>query len=108
VPDTTQPPKDAAIAGPGSIAARQTDGAGRAPDAAPSMAQPQGGGTPAVGTPRAADQTGPAPAADGLSGKGVNDQQPGGGAVSGAERAPPDMQETPDPRGDARDPPPRR
>ena len=102
--DTTDKPEEASTAGPGSIAARQTDGQARPADSVPPLAQPRVT-TPAVGTPGASDQTNPTPAAEGLSGQVTNDQMPGGGAVDEAGRTPPDMQEMPDPRGDARDPP---
>lgn len=82
------PLEEAAIAGPGSIAARQAGGA--------PAGQPRAG-QPSVGTPGASDQANPAPAADGLSGQLTNDQMPGGGSTSSADRTPPDMLETPDP-----------
>lgn len=104
-PGRDKPEQELPVAGPGSIAARQIDPP-HAPDMPPPM--PQGrAGSPAVGTPGASDQAGIAPATDGLSGQLTNDQMPDGGATSPAERTAPDMQEAPDPRGDARDPPPR-
>jgi len=105
-PDSSTPRDEAAVAGPGSIAARQADTRSRPADAVPPMPQ-QRAGTPAVGTPGASDQTNIAPGAEGLSGQATNDQMPGGGATTGAERTPPDTQETPDPRGNAKDPLPR-
>src|SRR5690349_8452399 len=105
-PDRSTAPDEAAVAGPGSIAARQADARSRPADAAPPMPQ-QRAGTPAVGTPGASDQTDIAPNAEGLSGQATNDQMPEGGAPTAAERTPPDTQETPDPRGDAKDKLPR-
>jgi hypothetical protein len=105
-PDRSNPPDEAAVAGPGSIAARQADTRSRPADAVPPMPQ-QRAGTPAVGTPGASDQTGIAPDAGGLSGQATNDQMPGGGASTAAERTPPDTQGTPDPQGDAKDKLPR-
>jgi hypothetical protein len=104
-PDRTKPPQEAAD-GPGSIAARQADTRPRPTDAAPPMPQ-QRAGTPTVGTPGASDQADAAPAADGLSGQSTNDQMPGGSNTTAAEHTPPDTREAPDPRGDAKDPPPR-
>jgi len=105
-PDRSTKPNEAAVAGPGSIAARQVDTPARPADAVPPMPQ-QRAGTPAVGTPGASDQTNIAPGAEGLSGQVTNDQMPGGSAATDTEQTPPDTQETPDPRGDARDQLPR-
>jgi hypothetical protein len=105
-PDRSTTPDEAAVAGPGSIAARQADTQPRPADAVPPMPQ-QRASTPAVGTPGASDQTDITPGAQGLSGEATNDQMPGGSTATSAERAPPDTQETPDPQGDARDPLPR-
>ena len=100
--DSHSPLQEASVSGPGSIAAREVDGRAQPADSVPPMAQPAAH-TPTVSTPGASDQTNPTPPADGLSGAVTNDQLPGGGAVTDADRTPPDMEEPmPDPRGDAR------
>lgn len=104
-PDRPKPQQEASVAGPGSIAARQVERS-RTPDGVPPMPRERAG-TPAVGIPGASDQTDINPVADGLSGQSVNAQMPGGANVGQGDRTPPDTQEAPDPRGDARDPPPR-
>jgi len=98
--EQTKKQEEAAIAGPGVIAAQQADpqsgargiASGPLPDATgPSTHHI---GDVAVGTPgMGSDQTNTAPATSGMSGQTTNDQSPGGAHVTDADQdpTPPDM-----------------